>query len=216
MGTGEISVAKELFAGAMVTLQMLGWIWLPAIPLSIFLAFRYSNVDWFRRFVSVVASASTVVPALVVLFWIHYPLQELFGVVWPPLVTSVVVLFLIVFASMLSILVDEFRRQRRGFVFAAKVLGITDRELARRVLLPTSLAVAVPRCLALAIASVHMTMFASLIGVEEIFRVTLRLNAQMLKPVQLFTLMALTYVCLCAPLYLIAEIWKKRLAPNYS
>lgn len=215
MGTYEVNVAGELLAGALVTLKMLAWVWIPAIPLAVLLAFRFSHLDWFSKIISSASSASAVVPTLVILFWMHYPLQEMLGVVWPPVATSIGVLFVVVFASTLGVLVEEFRRQRAGFFSAAKVLGIADYELARKVLLPNSLNVAVPRLLVLVIASVHMTMFASLIGVEEIFRVTLRLNAQMLKPVYLFTLMALTYVCLCAPLFLFAEIWKKKLATNY-
>lgn len=55
-------------------------------------------------------------------------------------------------------------------------------------------------------------MFASLIGVEELFRVVQRLNAQMLRPVELYTALAASYAALCLPLYLAANYLNERLA----
>ena len=165
-----------------------------------------------RPFVVLSSALLTAIPLLAVLFWMHYPLQMMLAVVWPPVASSIVVLSIFVAVNFANIGLTAALGVHRNYAEVVTVLAIPDRAYFQSVLLPTAARSALPQVLTLAISTIHLTMFASLIGVEELFRVTQRLNAQYLKPVELYTAMALAYALICAPLYLVASRVRTRLS----
>lgn len=62
----------------------------------------------------------------------------------------------------------------------------------------------------------HTTLFASLISVEEIFRVAQRINAKIYKPVEIYTALGVFFLLVCLPLNGFALGLKKRYGRNLS
>jgi ABC-type amino acid transport system permease subunit len=60
------------------------------------------------------------------------------------------------------------------------------------------------------------TLFGSLISVEEVFRVAQRINATAYQPVQIYTALALFFLLLCLPLYLLAYWLHMKFTRDYS
>lgn len=199
---------SEILAGASVTLQMAFFAWAVSLPVAVIIALRAARTPALHRVVVALSTSFVVIPFLAILFWVHYPLQAILGVVWSPLYTCTVLLGFYVGLSITDILSSELLRQKVAYKDTAKVLGVSQSELLRKVVFPLSVYISAPRLLSLAIVSIHITMFGSLIGVEELFRVILRLNARYLQPIELFSIMALVYTLLCLPIYIVS--WRLR------
>lgn len=139
-------------------------------------------------------------PVLVLLFWFHYPLQAMFDVVIDPFYTAATVLSLVnVFAvsDLVRRALEDFPSQ---YLVAAKVCGLSTRQTVVRIQLPILLRQVLPGLLVLQVVMLQATLFASLISVDEIFRVAQRVNAQIYRPVQIYTALGLFFLMICLPL----------------
>lgn len=210
----DASGFSELFAGLRGTLSLAAIAWAAGAPIALIAAFYSGMNDKFQNTLSSASMGITILPFLVILFWIHYPLQGLLGLVWPPYWTTAALLTIYITIAGADILSTAMANLRKNYEDSATVLGITELTFLRKVVFPAALELSIPRLLLLAVTSVHITMFSSLIGVEELFRATLRLNAELLKPVELFSIMALLYAMLCVPLYALAIYFKRRLSES--
>ena len=61
-----------------------------------------------------------------------------------------------------------------------------------------------------------LPLFASLISVEEIFRVAQRINAQIYRPVEIYTALGLFFLAVCLPVNGLAYWLQKRYTRNIS
>jgi ABC-type amino acid transport system permease subunit len=78
-----------------------------------------------------------------------------------------------------------------------------------RIQLPLILRQVIPALLPLQVVMLHTTLFASLISVEEIFRVAQRINAQIYRPVEIYTALGIFFLGVCLPVNGVA-LWLKR------
>jgi ABC-type amino acid transport system permease subunit len=62
----------------------------------------------------------------------------------------------------------------------------------------------------------HTTLFASLISVEEIFRVSQRINSTIYRPVEIYTALAFFFLLVCLPINLGAYYLKRRYTRDLS
>jgi ABC-type amino acid transport system permease subunit len=62
----------------------------------------------------------------------------------------------------------------------------------------------------------HATLFASLISVEEIFRVAQRINSTIYRPIEIYTALALFFLMVCLPINLLASYLKRRYTRDLS
>jgi ABC-type amino acid transport system permease subunit len=60
------------------------------------------------------------------------------------------------------------------------------------------------------------TLFASFISVNEIFRVVQRVNSNDYQSIPIFTTLAVFFLAVCAPMYLLAEAFKRRYTRDFS
>ena len=155
-------------------------------------------------------------PILVFLFWLHYPLQAVLKVVVDPFITAVVTLSVInVFAVadvIRGVLVD-FPSQ---YVTAGLVCGLTPGQIMWRIQLPIILRQTVPILLMIQVNMLQATLFASLISVNEIFRVAQQINAQIYRPVEIYTALGLLFLGICLPLNGLALWLKARFTRDLS
>ncbi len=164
----------------------------------------------------VVSSILSGIPVLVFLFWLHYPLQSIFNVVIDPFITAVAALS-IVNTLMVSDLVrgvlNDFPQQ---YIMAAQVSGLTSRQTLAKIQLPIIFRQVVPSMLIIQVTMLQSTLFASLISVDEIFRISQRINSQVYRPVEIYTTLAIFFLVLCLPLHGLAHWLKKQFTRDTS
>jgi polar amino acid transport system permease protein len=155
-------------------------------------------------------------PVLVFLFWLHYPLQAMLGVVIDPFFTAAATLSIInVFAvaDIVRTVLADFPNQ---YVIAAQVCGLSSRQTLLYIQLPIIFRQALPNLLMVQVSMLQATLFASLISVNEIFRVAQQINATIYKPVEIYTALGILFLAICLPMNGIALLLKSRFTRDYS
>ncbi len=204
-------------AGLSVTLQLCGIIWAVGISAGAalgFLGWQHPNpIGNISRIISFLLAG---VPILVFLFWLHYPVQAIFEVVIDPFYTAAFTFTIInIFgvADLTRAALDDFPSQ---YIAAARVCGLDRNKTIFKIQLPILLRQILPGLLMLQVTMLHVTLFASLISVEEIFRVAQRINAQIYKPVEIYTALGVFFLAVCVPVNGLALWIKNRYTRNVS
>ena len=156
------------------------------------------------------------VPVLVFLFWLHYPLQALAGVVIDPFYTAALTLTIVNVFAVSGIVrhgIDELPAQ---YIETARVCGLRRSKIFWRVELPLVLRYIIPPLLQTQVNMLHLTLFASLISVDEIFRMAQRVNAIVYKPVQVYSALGIFFLLVCLPLNGLALYLKQRFSRDLS
>ena len=155
-------------------------------------------------------------PLLVLLFWLHYPAQAMMGVVINPFYTAAFTFTLVNILGVADLTRTAILDFPKHYLTAAKVTGLDAKTTLMKIQLPLLFRELLPPLLILQVAMLHTTLFASLISVEEIFRVAQRINAQIYKPVEIYTALGLFFVAICIPITLTAAWLKKKYARDLS
>ena len=155
-------------------------------------------------------------PILVFLFWFHYPLQTILGVVVDPFITAAATLSIInifAVADVIRGVLSDFPRQ---YVTAGLVCGMTQSEILLHIQLPIIFRQTVPVLLMIQVNMLQATLFASLISVNEIFRVAQQINAQIYRPVEIYTALGILFLAICLPMNGLALWLKTRYTRDFS
>ena len=219
MSTLDILIAYHaaFLQGLGVTLKLCAVIWLGGLVGGVALGVigaQYPR-SWgaFTRGMSFAFSA---IPTLVVLFWLHYPAQALFEVVIDPFYTAGFALALVnMFAvgEMVRQAVSDFPKH---YLTAGRVCGLRPRDLVLKIQLPILLRQLLPGLMTQQVAMLHASLFASLISVEEIFRVAQRINSTIYRPIEIYTALACFFLLVCLPINLTASYLKRRYTRDFS
>jgi len=156
------------------------------------------------------------IPILVLLFWLHYPLQSILHVVINPFYTAIAALAIVnvvAIAELIRNVLIDFPKQ---YIVAAQMCGISSRDIFKKIQFPLIFRQSLPSLLIIQVNILQATLFASLISVEEIFRVAQRINATIYKPVEIYTSLAILFILVLAPLNYLAYILKQRYTRNLS
>ncbi|MFA7276941.1 MAG: ABC transporter permease subunit [Pseudobdellovibrionaceae bacterium] len=156
------------------------------------------------------------VPLIVFLFWLHYPVQAMFDVVIDPFYTAAFTLSVVNIFSVADIVRGSLHYFPKQYLIAAKVTGLTRAQTVFNIQLPLILREVIPPLLLLQVAMLHTSLFASLISVEEIFRVAQRINAQIYRPVEIYTALGVFFLAVCLPINGFAYLLKSRFTRNIS
>jgi ABC-type amino acid transport system permease subunit len=168
------------------------------------------------RFVGIGSFILSGLPLLVLLFWLHYPLQAMLGVVINPFVTASFALGLtnmFVVANIVRTGLLDFPKQ---YVTAAIVTGLSPWDTLLHIKAPILLRQLVPILLTTQVTMLQATLFASLISVDELFRVAQRINSQIYKPVEIYTALGMFFLAVCLPVNGLAIWLKQRFTRNLS
>jgi ABC-type amino acid transport system permease subunit len=212
-----INYHMAFLSGLRVTLELCVVIWTCGITFGVLLGVTGAHYphSW-GRFTRTMSFAFSAIPTLVVLFWLHYPAQATFNVVIDPFYTAALTLALVnMFAvgEMVRQAVADFPSQ---FVIAGRVCGLGTRDIVAKIQLPILFRQLLPGLMILQVGMLHATLFASLISVEEIFRVSQRINSMIYRPVEIYTALALFFLVVCLPINLLAAYLKKRYTRDLS
>lgn len=169
-----------------------------------------------ERLFKIVAFILSGIPVLILLVWMHYPLQMLLGVVIDPFYTALftfTIVNTIGVAGLIHKAVVNFPKQ---YLIAAKINGLTAKQTFLKIELPLLFFSALPGILLLQVVMLHTTLFASLISVDEIFTVVQRVNTQVYKPIELYTILGLFFLVISLPINGLAVYLKKKFSREYS
>lgn len=206
--------STALLDGAITTLELAMIIWLLGLvigaPLGILRGSQSSGATKGLLQVAVLALSS--VPILVYLLWAHYPLQAGLGVSVPPFLTAAVVLTLYNALTVSELVQGALKDFPVAFEMAARVNGLRRGVFAKEILAPIVFRAALPGYLGSQVAALHLTLFASLISVDELFRVAQRINSIEYNAVEVFSVLAIFYFCLSFPLLLFSKWAESRLS----
>jgi len=203
-----------LLDGALTSLELAAIAWAGGLLLGVLLGiWRSSNIHGARRRgVTLFSTVASSIPVMVYLLWCHYPLQTLLGISVRPFITAAAV-----FTFYNALTIGETVRAAvadlpLAFSMAAQATGVPRSIYIRYIMIPLALRAALPGYLVSQVAVLHLTLFASLISVDELFRVTQRINALEYNAVGVFSLLALFYFVLSFPLLIVARLANERLA----
>ena len=197
--------SDAMLGGLWVTLKLSLIIWISGIFLGSALGAVGAS---FRNSIGAISKVFSIllagIPALVFLFWMHYPFQNLFNIVVDPFFTAALTLSVInifMVADLVRGAINDFPSQ---YLDAAKVCGISNTDTILKIQLPLLLRQIIPGLLIIQITIFQMTIFASLISVDEIFRVAQRINARIYRPIEIYSMLAVFFLAVCVPLHLLA------------
>ena len=208
---------NDFLHGLMVTMELCLIIWSVGIVAGV--ALGAAGAKWKvvvglpSRFASFVLSG---VPILVLLFWMYYPLQYILSVQVNPFPTAVATLCVVntfLVGDLIRGVLNDFPTQ---YIMAARVCGLTERQTLWRIQLPIISRQVLPNLLFIQVGMLQATLFASLISVNEIFRVAQRINALVYRPVEIYTALALFFLAVCLPLHGLALWLKSRFTRTFS
>ncbi|MEM7476319.1 MAG: ABC transporter permease subunit [Planctomycetota bacterium] len=207
----------EFWEGLKVTFWLSGIVWAFGLVVGVvlgLLAARWTIL--FGMPVRIFAVLLAAVPALVFMFWFHYPFQMSLNIVVDPFITaasSLSVINVVLVANHTLQVVGNFPRQ---YITAGRLCGLSDARIVWSIGMPIALRQLLPGMLQIQIVMLQSTLFASLISVDEIFRVAQRINSQIYKPVEIYSLLAVFFILICVPLNLLASFLKSRFSRDLS
>jgi ABC-type amino acid transport system permease subunit len=209
---------REAFMkGLNVTLQLSGIIWITGLTFGLTLGSLSHH--WGRSFgrgVRVIAFLLAGIPFLVLLYWMEYPFQQLLGLVIDPFITAAIVMSSINIVGVAEICrgaLDDFPAE---YVLAAKVCGLSRRQIVVHIQLPLLLRQILPNLLSLQVSMLQMTLFASLIAVPELFRMAQEIDSTIHKPIEIYSALAIFFLAICLPLNGLALWMRMRYTRNIS
>jgi His/Glu/Gln/Arg/opine family amino acid ABC transporter permease subunit len=213
-----IYIYKEgLLSGLLVTLSLCLIVWITGLVFGVlFGAFAQRQKDSTGFILKILSFFFASIPFLVLLFWLHYPLQELLGVVIMPFITAVVALSILNIVGVAQIVRDALNDFPEQYAVAGKVCGLSGKEIFSKIEFPIIFRQIIPQLLTLQVNMLQMSVFASLISVGEIFRVAQQINSTIYKPVEIYTALAVFFIAICLPLNLLAYWLKNTYTRNFS
>jgi His/Glu/Gln/Arg/opine family amino acid ABC transporter permease subunit len=199
--------------GLAVTLELLVLIAFVGIPLGVVVGVIGARMSRpIGSFVSGIYFITGAIPVLVLLFWMHYPLQSIFRVVIDPFWTTVIALGFVNFVLTAELVRRELNLLPKAYREAARTLGLAPVKIARFVELPILARRAIPQLLANQGKMLEYTLFASFISVPELFRVAQNVNAVVYRPVEVYSLLVLFFLIILIPLHLVVRHLEKKYA----
>jgi His/Glu/Gln/Arg/opine family amino acid ABC transporter permease subunit len=208
--------AAEFLGGLAGTFELVAVIWCVGLVIGGAIgaaAARQPAVGWVIR---VGAFTLSGLPALVLLFWLHYPLQAELGVVINPFYTAAAAFTLLNTVGVAEIVRGGLTLFPRQYLEAAQVCGLTRQQATRFIEVPIVLRDVLPPLLNLQVVMLQSTLFASLIGVNEIFRSVQRVNAEVQQPIAVYSTLAVFILVVSLPMNGLAIALARRFRRDYS
>jgi polar amino acid transport system permease protein len=202
--------------GLVATLEIASLAWVFGILLGVLCGVGgYSN-KLLGNYIQYFYFTTQSIPVIIIMFWVHYPFQELIGVVISPFLTTVCILVVmntVCVAKIIRNALDTFPSQ---YAVAGEVCGLSKNQVISKIKIPIIFRNIIPEVLSQQVSVLQMTVFASFISVEELFRVAQQINSQIYRPIEIYSSVALFFIAICLPLTLFANKLKLRYNRDYS
>ena len=209
---------KDAFAsGLFVTLKLCLITWITGLLIGGL--FGVLSAKW-KKFIGLpIRTLSFVlsgIPILVFLFWLHYPAQSMLNIVVDPFFTAAAMLTILNIFAVSEIVRGGIINLPNQYIEVAKISGLSNKKRILKVEFPLIFRHIFPSLLITQVNMLHMTLFASLISVEEIFRVAQRVISIEYKPVEIYTALGIFFLIVSLPLNGIALYFKNKYNRNLS
>lgn len=197
-----ISKYKIDFAhGLWITLQLSFYIWVIGIVFGILIGSLGAK---FKNAIGVPSRAISFflgsIPILVILFWLHFPLQFTLDVVIDGFYTTIFALALVNTFLVADLIRNSLLNFPNQYIIAARAVGLSAKDTILKIQLPLVFRQVIPNVLLIQVVMMQSTLFASLISVDEIFRICQRVNSEVYRPVEIYTALAIMFLLICMPL----------------
>ncbi len=156
------------------------------------------------------------VPLLVLLYWFYYPFQQLLGVSVSPFLTATCTLAIVNIAAVAELVRRALMDFPKQYIIAAQMAGLSSGQIFKQIQFPMIFRQVIPSLLTTQLFVLQCTLFASLISVQEIFRVAQNLNAVLYRPIEIYTTLALFFMLVLAPLYYLAYYLREKFTRDFS
>lgn len=205
---------QGFISGLSVTFQICLLVWTIGIFIGSLLGVLSSK--W--KVVNVATKAFSLllsgIPVLVFLFWLHYPAQKYFGISVNPFFTAVLMLSILNTFAVSEIVKNGIINIPSQYLEVAKICGINYKKRFIKIEIPLFLRHVIPSLLMIQVNMLHLTLFASLISVEEIFRISQRVISIEYKPVEIYTALGIFFLIVSLPINGFAMYLKHRFSRN--
>lgn len=203
---------KNVFLeGLKITLSLCLIIFPISVVLGSFIGFVGSKypktLGLIFRLISILVSST---PILVFLFWMHYPFQYIFDLRIDPFTTSIFVISTASTFLMYDYVYNSFSSFPVELVSTAKVLGLSNTQIAKKIQFPIIFRQLLPNIVVLFSFILQATIFCSFISVGELFKKAQELNADIFKPIELYSIVALFFITICLFINLLSIYFKRK------
>jgi len=199
--------------GLALTLVLASLGLLLALPLGVLLGLaRVSPLPWLRLPVTGLVFVVRGTPLLMVVFWAYFFLPGVTGLKTNQFATMLAALVLFDAAYLAEIVRAGLQALPKGQLQAARSLGMSYPQALRLVLLPQALRHMLPSLVNQFISTIKETSLGTIIGLSELSYIANQINAQVLvKPLQVYAILAGSYFVLCFGLSRVAYALERRL-----
>jgi ABC-type amino acid transport system permease subunit len=202
--------------GFVATLELASLAWVFGIVFGVFCGVLGHSNKQLGNCIRYLYFITQSIPAIIIMFWVHYPLQELLGVSIYPFITAGGILILINTISISKIIMNALDIFPKQYAVAGEVCGLSKSDITKKINIPIIFRSVFPEVLSQQVSILQMTVFASFISVEELFRVAQQINSQIYRPIEIYSGVALFFIAVCLPITLFANRLRSKYARDYS
>ena len=191
---------KEGFlSGLIVTFKICLIVWITGLVLGTAIGYFTSKNKIVKIIIRILSFVLSGIPVLVFLFWLHYPAQAFLNIQLAPFCTAVFMLSLLNIIAVSEIVSNGINNFPNQYLEVAKVCGIRTKTAFFKIQFPLIARHILPSMLTAQINSLHLSLFASLISVEEIFRVSQRIISSEYMHVQIYMALGIFFLIVSLP-----------------
>lgn len=184
-----------------------------SFPCAVLLALaRVSSYGWLRHPAAAIIAFFRAMPFLMVIFWGYFLLPWLLGRPVGGFATMVAVLVIYESSYLAEVIRSGIEGVGKGQSEAASSLGMGYWQTMLLVILPQALHNSLPAMLGILISIIKETSLGYVISVNEFTFASVQVNSLLLtKPVEVFSIVAITYFILCFMLTQVARTLDRRI-----
>jgi polar amino acid transport system permease protein len=187
-----------------LVLAMIGGLIIALLDMSRFKALRYLGVG----FGEIIRNT----PILVQLLWVYYVLPIVFQIRIDAFTALVIGLSVYQSAFISEVYRAGIQAVPKGHREAAQVLGLTQVQAFRRIVLPQAIRMTLPPLASNFVQLIKFSSLGAVISVTEITRRGMELSSSTFRPLEIFTFIAIVYFFICWPLAMVIRFWERRMA----
>jgi polar amino acid transport system permease protein len=151
-------------------------------------------------------------PILVQLLWVYYVLPIVFDIGISSFAALIIGLTVYQSAFISEVYRSGIQAVPQGHREAAQVLGLTQVQTLRRIVLPQAIRMTLPPLASNFVQLIKFSSLGAVISVSEITRRGMELSSSAFRPLEIFTFIAVVYFFICWPLAMGIRVWERRVA----
>ena len=160
---------------------------------------RLYGPRWLKPVVVLYIDSMRAIPVLVVIVWTFFALPIVAGLTMLPFAAALLALTIHLAAYAAEIVRAGIESVRPGQTRAALTLGMSRRQVLRRIILPQAIVRMLPPFGSLLSITIKDTAIASVIAVPELMRQSETVAGQSFQPIEVYTFAMLAYFLLLFP-----------------